>query len=298
MTRGVNAAWRIARWKSFELNRWRIALLTFAALLTFTAPAAADFGPKLGASDFRLSLTLDGAPLPSQEVRLAVLDAGPTALGKQVDSVADFEQDEFPKLPDRRWLFTKSGNVAGWMQMPPLGVERFQLVVRLADSPHLFVSNVATVHPLFARYRLDLRGDGTCTLALEDEESIVDRWALGLWRAGLPLAWGITCFVEAVVLGVIAGWWGKSAVGWAGRSVIGNTLTLPTLWVLTLVAVAVSRSVPLGLVVLAICEVTATLFEAAVYWIGAGVTFRQAFAASLLANCLSFLCGAILPVLS
>ena len=67
-----------------------------------------------------------------------------------------------------------------------------------------------------------------------------------------PMAAAAACAVESVVDGLFAAWRRRSAAILAGRCVLANLITLPAVWGVTLVAFAVSGSIPFGFAGLAI----------------------------------------------
>ncbi len=281
--------------------------LALAAVLFVPAPSRADFGPKPDDGRY-FTVTREGRPLPRFTAALVCqsgkLKDRPDNRGVAVPGLARLLPPDSTGLgwtyADYKWGgegADSSVKFHGFYGNVPPG--RIRLVVYLPDEDKLFLSNEADTHPFLNRYRADLSEDGTATLTRVETGRWLADALLGLSQRGILVALAVTVAVElgvvclaAVVLGRRQ--WLRRA---AGLSVTLNVLTLPAVWVVSLVAFFLA-GLWFGLLVLAALELVVTLAEGVVYATLGGLGWARGLGTALLANAASGSLGLVYGFLS
>jgi hypothetical protein len=284
------------------MNQFRMPLLVLATLLGSATPGRADFGPK---PDDRLHffVTYAGEPLPDTPFVATVLRFYPLGSTRQsgpkgaaVPGLNDLPVD----APGGQWGDTNHwGGQGAHGQVEFHGFyydggvpDRIRLAVYLPSQPKAFLSDVAETHPLLRSYQVDLQPDGTATLRLDRTGEFAVDWLVGLWRLGMGFALGLTLLIEGSVVAAFAGYYQRPLACLLGICVGVNLLTLPGVWAVTVTGFYLAGP-PSGLVVLALAELAATLFEGLFYALPGRLGWAEGLRLALLANAASLGFGII-----
>jgi hypothetical protein len=165
-----------------------------------------------------------------------------------------------------------------------------RLAVYLPSRQKLFVTEPAKTHPFLRTYRADLHADGTGTLQLNERGHAVADAFVGLERMGFVGAVLLTLVLEGIVVAVMSRRHPRP-----GRMLlvclVANLITLPVLWVVTVLGFWTYDFYWGGLLIFLAAEAAAALVESLAYvWPGRS-PWRPALRIGLLANALSMCAG-------
>jgi hypothetical protein len=269
-------------------------------------PARADLGPKFDDHVY-FNVTLNGEPLPDASFDAALLRYYPP--GSEARARADNSGRSIPSLGDLpadesggRWSYAnyKWGGRGGNGRVDFHGFyydggipDRVRLAVYLPSQQKLYVTDVAPTHPLLRTYRADLRPDGGGTLTLNRSGAFAVDWLWGLWQLGFGPALALTLLAEGLVVWAYARWWDATDTRLVRICLVANVLTLPVVWVATVIGFNLPSVYWSGLGAFAGVELFVTALEGLAYATLGRLGWSRGMALACLANAASVGVGVV-----